>query len=73
MAFRRHYHYLKSNDLLRSETATIWQRNYWERIIRDKQELEKTRQYITNNLAKWAEDNDTLERLLARMEEKKCS
>lgn len=55
------------------QTATIWQRNYWERIIRDKQELERIRQYIINNPAKWANDSNNLERLLDRIEEKKCS
>lgn len=27
----------------------FWQRNYYERFIRDNQELEQTRQYIRNN------------------------
>ena len=55
-----------------SEIASVWQRNYWERIIRDNVELQKIRNYIASNPSKWAEDSDNLERLLARMEEKTC-
>lgn len=42
--------------------APVWQRNYYERVIRDDRELELARQYIRDNLAKWAEDkyNTTL-------------
>jgi len=34
----------------------LWQRNYWEHIIRDEPELENTCAYIQNNPAQWAED-----------------
>ena len=34
----------------------VWQRNYWERIIRDERELQLIRQYISNNPAKWEFD-----------------
>lgn len=34
----------------------LWQRNYWEHIIRDETELETTRAYIQNNPAQWADD-----------------
>lgn len=34
----------------------LWQRNYWERVIRDEQELQAVREYIQNNPAQWAED-----------------
>ena len=33
-----------------------WQRNYWERIIRDENELNSIRRYILNNPLKWEED-----------------
>lgn len=36
----------------------IWQRNYYEHIIRNDESLEKIRLYIKNNPAKWAEDHD---------------
>ena len=34
----------------------IWQRNYYERIIRNQKSLENIRQYIVNNPRNWAED-----------------
>ena len=34
----------------------IWQRNYYERIIRTEKELRQTRQYILDNPKNW--DND---------------
>ena len=72
LVFHRYYNYLKDSNLLVSEIASVWQRNYWERIIRDNVELQKIRNYIASNPSKWAEDSDNLERLLARMEEKTC-
>ncbi|HET7375221.1 MAG TPA: transposase, partial [Anaerolineae bacterium] len=38
--------------------ATIWQRNYHDRIIRNDKELYAIRQYISDNPAKWAEDSE---------------
>ena len=35
---------------------TIWQRNYWEHIIRDEKDLNRSRQYIINNPLKWPDD-----------------
>lgn len=36
--------------------AAVWQRNYYERIIRDEDELSRIRLYIRDNPAKWADD-----------------
>jgi len=36
----------------------VWQRNYYEHVIRDDAELERVRAYIANNPARWAEDRD---------------
>jgi len=38
--------------------APVWQRNYYERVIRDERELTAIRQYIADNPAKWAEDEN---------------
>lgn len=38
---------------LKTERASIWQRNFYERIIRDDKELETVRCYIENNPANW--------------------
>jgi len=35
----------------------IWQRNYYEHIIRDDAEMNRIREYIVNNPLQW--DNDT--------------
>jgi putative transposase len=35
-----------------------WQRNYYEHVIRDDQSLERIRDYIVNNAARWAEDEE---------------
>jgi putative transposase len=40
----------------RTPGEPVWQRNYYERVIRDEQELGRARQYIRDNPAKWAED-----------------
>jgi REP element-mobilizing transposase RayT len=36
----------------------LWQRNYYERIIRDENELHNIRQYIRHNPFNWAIDQD---------------
>ncbi|SEA61292.1 REP element-mobilizing transposase RayT [Desulfuromusa kysingii] len=36
----------------------LWQRNYYERIIRNENELHNIRQYIRNNPAQWDDDNE---------------
>lgn len=45
----------------------IWQRNYYERIIRDANELEKIRNYILDNPKKWKDDKDFFKKLLKKM------
>lgn len=37
--------------------ASIWQRNYYEHIIRDEEELNQIREYIAYNPSQW--DNDS--------------
>ena len=36
----------------------LWQRNYYEHVIRHERELDATRQYIVDNPVKWAEDRE---------------
>ncbi|MCH7677032.1 hypothetical protein IH879_19085 [candidate division KSB1 bacterium] len=36
----------------------LWQRNYYDRIIRDEDELNRIREYIIHNPEKWDEDKD---------------
>lgn len=48
--------YIEENGL--NELGKIWQRNYYERIIRNNCELIKIRQYISNNPLNWMEDEE---------------
>ena len=34
----------------------LWQRNYWEHVVRDESELQQIREYIRDNPANWASD-----------------
>jgi REP element-mobilizing transposase RayT len=36
----------------------VWQRNYYEHVIRDEDDLNRIRQYITENPLRWAEDEE---------------
>ncbi len=36
----------------------LWQRNYYEHIIRDGDELDRIRDYIVNNPRSWKDDPD---------------
>ncbi len=55
------------NNLRRIKGEKVWQRGYYERIIRNERELLATRQYIINNPLRWAEDRENLDSLLAKM------
>lgn len=39
-----------------TDVYEVWQRNYWERIIRDENELHGIREYIRSNPALWETD-----------------
>jgi hypothetical protein len=41
----------------------IWQRNYFEKIIRNERDLEGVREYIRNNPYKWEEDEENPNRI----------
>lgn len=38
----------------------LWQRNYWERVIRDERELDRVRQYIAENPLRWESDPENV-------------
>ncbi|ABQ25033.1 transposase [Geotalea uraniireducens] len=44
------------NQLRDNPGVPVWQRNYYERVIRDDEELATIREYIRFNPVKWAED-----------------
>jgi REP element-mobilizing transposase RayT len=37
---------------------SVWQRNYYDHIIRNDEDLDNIRKYIENNPTKWSEDED---------------
>jgi len=41
------------NQRRETPAAPVWQRNYWERIIRDENELSQIRIYIRENPIRW--------------------
>lgn len=41
----------------RSAASKIWQRNYWDHIIRNESELNRIRQYILDNPMQWEQDS----------------
>lgn len=73
LVFYQFYKYLKDHDLLKKQPAKIWQRNYWEHIIRFENELDKCQQYIINSPKRWSNDAENLAKILSRMEEKAAS
>ena len=57
---------MTTNDYIRNVAESdwppfpgrLWQRNYYERVIRSDAELDKFRTYILHNPARWAEDEE---------------
>ena len=45
------------NDLQRTGLS-VWQRNYYEHVIRDEDSLRRIREYIVNNPARWDFDRE---------------
>jgi putative transposase len=54
-----------------SDMSAIWQRNYYEHIIRNEIELDQTRQYICANPATWPLDDENPEKQYPIKDEKK--
>jgi REP element-mobilizing transposase RayT len=44
------------NPLRGVSGVPVWQRNYYEHIIRSDRSLDRIREYIAGNPARWAED-----------------
>src|SRR2546426_640067 len=43
------------NEARSTPAATVWQRNYYDRVIRDDRELNRARRYILSNPDRWSE------------------
>jgi REP element-mobilizing transposase RayT len=46
------------NETYKTPGQKLWQRNYYERVIRGEKELNQVRQYIVDNPAKWDTDEE---------------
>jgi REP element-mobilizing transposase RayT len=46
------------NEILATPGSPVWQRNYYEHIIRDESDWNKIREYIGNNPVRWEEDEN---------------
>jgi putative transposase len=46
------------NENRQSTGAPVWQRNYYERIVRNEIECKRIREYINNNPANWNDDEN---------------
>jgi len=51
------------NEIRSTPGAPIWQRNYYEHIIRDEHALQRIRDYIATNPLRWALDRENPARL----------
>ena len=46
------------NRLRNTPGLGVWQRNYYEHVIRDEDDMSRVRQYIECNPLRWAEDEE---------------
>jgi putative transposase len=46
------------NQRRKAPGLPVWQRNYYEHLIRNHDDLDHARQYILDNPAKWLEDGE---------------
>jgi hypothetical protein len=60
----------RANAMRGTPGAPVWQRGYYEHVVRDEAELHDIRQYIAGNPAQWATDHENraiAQRLGARL------
>ena len=46
------------NEIRNTQGSPLWQRNYYEAVLRDEHQLARVRQYILDNPGKWSEDTE---------------
>ncbi|MCZ7542020.1 MAG: transposase [Anaerolineae bacterium] len=46
------------NEIRKTPRMTIWQRGYYDHVIRDEEDLNRIRQYIVDNPAHWELDSE---------------
>lgn len=58
MAFWKYQSSKRINEARQTPGMRLWQRNFYEWIIRNEQMLERARNYIANNPGRWDDDAD---------------
>ncbi len=58
VAFFKYESTKRINETNRSPGAPVWQRNYYEHIVRNQDELNRIREYIYNNPGRWPSNED---------------
>jgi len=58
------------NEIRNTPAAAVWQRNYYEHIIRDEDELDRIREYVFYNASKWETDRENPDALKIKAAEK---
>ena len=53
-----------------TSTSPVWQGNYYEHVIRDEEALHRLREYIRDNPASWADDEENPHRQILPAQEK---
>lgn len=66
IAFFKYQSTKQINKIRDTPGHPVWQRNYYEHIIREEQEMNRIREYIIENPAKWTEDKNNPENILCR-------
>ena len=54
---------LHINQMHNARGTPVWQRNYYEHVIRDEDDLNRIREYILDNPARWEEDEENPRRI----------
>ena len=47
-------------NAIENTKLNIWQRNYYEHVIRNEDDLNQTREYILNNPINWEDDENNI-------------
>ena len=58
------------NQIRNTTGHPVWQRNYYEHVIRSEESLHKIREYIINNPLKWDDDENNLGDIIHRRGER---
>jgi putative transposase len=54
------------NELRSTPRAPVWQRNYYEHVIRNEDDLNEIREYILSNPVKWDLDSENPQNMKRR-------